>query len=125
MSTALDLHNKSRNELREALRRKGLSPSGVKEDLIRRLEGFGGNGAESFIDRDRDSTDSPKTSDDDESPPAVVAFGKRSRDSAVATVIDATSGFAVAEQFSPLRPPNYSAEENPICGHPNKYGNAM
>ena len=89
-SPSNDLHSKSRNELREALRKKGLSPSGVKEDLIRRLESLSPQSAAAAIGAmpvssfHRDSDSRRSTDDEQPSPqhtePAQITGQKRERE---------------------------------------------
>ena len=125
-----DWHGKSRNELREALRKKGLSPSGVKEELIKRLEGS--NSANIMVasptttttsstlqppSRDKELSDSHKTSDDESNSPVLNSNGKREREPDTEEV----------ESHSPQPAPvvavvRSAMEDYPICGQPNKYG---
>lgn len=141
-SPSNDLHSKSRNELREALRKKGLSPSGVKEDLIRRLESLSPQSAAAAIGSmpvssfHRDSDSRRSTDDEQPSPqhtePAQITGHKREREIDQETdqlLQDVFATHSASTTFVPSVPyvvskpiSSHTTDEVPVCGQPNKYG---
>lgn len=141
-----DLHSKSRNELREALRRKGLSPSGVKEDLIKRLEGFGGSiQSNSFISsglnsnafvlstrKQMDANESHRSTDDEQPSPQPhhlqstqqsIQQQQQPVNNVLQTQLLVAEQSAINHQEQLINATRaILSDESPICGHPNKYG---